>query len=133
MVLECEEEITELKTENAKLLPDAQLGAAVKKADDLLTMTVVAKMVGTSATAMFKLLHEKNVIHKVGSTWVPQAKYQDKGLFDIKIYPQEVDYKGVKVIKNRTHLYVTGKGVEFVLNFWSEHTGAPNLLKPREQ
>lgn len=75
----------------------------------LYTVTEIAKELGfPSAIELNKLLESKGIQYKVNGTWVPTAKYSNRGFFEIK---QEVHDNGFVFYDRK----ITQEGREFIL------------------
>lgn len=70
--LVAEQQVKELK-------PKADYYDTILKSDKLMTINLIAKNYGMSATKTNKLLHEFGVQYKQGGVWLLYSKYQDKG------------------------------------------------------
>lgn len=92
------------------LEPDALFGRELKDTENLLSFTQVAKPLHMSAVALCKLLHEREVIFKQSGEWMPYAKYQDSGYFEIVAYT--VDVRGESRVYHQ--LKVTARGRAFI-------------------
>lgn len=111
----------ELKDEQLAInAPAVQYAIELMDSDSLLTMTLVAKPLGTSAVTMNRFLHDRGVIHKVSGEWVPYAKYQNTGHF--QIVKRTVEIPERDGVKTRTcgQLKVTAIGSEFIHRLWRE-------------
>lgn len=75
----------------------------------LYTVTEIAKELGfPSAIELNRLLESKGIQYKVNGTWVPTAKYSNRGYFEIK---QEVHENGFVYYDRK----ITQEGREFIL------------------
>lgn len=75
----------------------------------LYTVTEIAKELGfPSAIELNKILESKGIQYKVNGTWVPSAKYSNRGFFEIK---QEVHDNGFVYYDRK----ITQEGREFIL------------------
>jgi prophage antirepressor-like protein len=82
-----------LNNEVRTLAPKAQYFDEVLQSTTTYTMTQVAKELGMSAAALERLLHQKGIIFKQSTTWLPYSKYQ-----------------GMEYHKFRTHRYIKADG-----------------------
>jgi phage antirepressor YoqD-like protein len=82
-----------LNHEVKTLAPKAQYFDEVLQSTTTYTMTQVAKELGMSATALERFLHQKGVIFRQSTSWLPYSKYQDAGYH-----------------KFRTHRYIKADG-----------------------
>ena len=98
--------------------PIAAFGAELMGADNLSSMTQVAKLIHISAVTLNRFLHDQGVIFKVSGEWVPYAKYQDSGHFKIVKFVQEVSGQEGVERKTRSQLKVTGSGMELIHRLW---------------
>jgi anti-repressor protein len=113
--------LADAEEENLKLLPKAQFADDMTNSDTLVNMTMVAKKLGTSAVTLNRFLYMYKVIYMDGSCWVPYAKYQKSGYFDIKTYSQKMGDE----TKIRYNLKVTQKGYQFIYDLWYKHNPKP--------
>lgn len=79
----------------------------------LISTTIIAKDLGMSAESLNRKLNQLAIIYKQGNTWVPYAKYQDKGFCKSKTFPY-TDHDGKQ--KSAIHFYWTEQGREFIMN-----------------
>jgi prophage antirepressor-like protein len=104
----CMQVIEEQRAEIAELAPDANYARDVLLSDGLLPITVIAKDYGMSGKGLNELLHEWGVQYRCGDSWVPYAKYQDKG------YTQSKTHLVGDGTKSAVHTYWTQKGCRFL-------------------
>lgn len=83
-----------------------------------ITVTVIAKDLGTTAIKLNKLLQNIGVQYKSGKTWVLKSEYQDKGYTDTKTH-KYIDHNDE--VQTAIHTYWTEKGREFIINKWKEY------------
>ena len=110
MALESERKVQQLEKQNARLLPDAQFGKELQDAENLLSMTQVAKPLGISGQRLNRFLHDEGVIFKQSGEWMPYAKYQDSGYFSIVAFTTEVEGES----RAYHQLKVTAQGRAFI-------------------
>lgn len=96
-----------------ELKPKADYCDNVLVSDELLTSTQIAKEFGMSAFRFNQLMNELGVIYKQGKTWVPYAKYADKGLVK--------NYTIIKSGNSITYMKWTQKGRNFVHKLLEEN------------
>jgi len=77
----------------------------VLQSESLISTNVIAKDLGMSAVSLNRLLHQKQIIYKSGSTWVLYHRYQNR------------DYT-----KTKTHTYTDQQGnlKTAVTTYWTE-------------
>lgn len=82
------------------------------------TASEIAKEVGLpSAIKLNQILKEKGIQYYRNGTWLPAAKYSDKGYYEIK---QEMLDNGIVVYNSR----ITQKGRDFILGLFEVAKGA---------
>ncbi|MFY0147843.1 Rha family transcriptional regulator [Bacillus cytotoxicus] len=87
LAADLEEEKQQLLIENQEMKPKAQYFDIVLDSTSTYTVTQIANELGiSSAKALNKILHEKNVQRRVGGQWVLYAKHQGKGYIDTKTF-----------------------------------------------
>lgn len=87
LAADLEEEKQQLLIENHEMKPKAQYFDIVLDSTSTYTATQIANELGiSSAKALNKLLHEKEVQRRVGGQWVLYAKHQGKGYIDTKTF-----------------------------------------------
>ncbi len=87
LAADLEEEKQQLLIENREMKPKAQYFDIVLDSTSTYTATQIANELGiSSAKALNKILHEKEVQRRVGGQWVLYAKHQGKGYVDTQTY-----------------------------------------------
>lgn len=116
-----------LESENAREEAEKQLALQAPmvnyykdalNSDGLIPTTIVAKDLQITAQALHLKLKDRKVLYRTRSgTWVPTAKYQDKGYFQTKTYPIKRK-DGTPTNKNSVTTYFTESGREFAITMF---------------
>jgi anti-repressor protein len=93
--------------------------------NDLISSTVIAKELGTTAILLNRFLHEIGLIYKVNDVWVPYAQFQNYGLTNTKTYVTTDDYGNEKV---HIHTYWSQLGRKFIHRVY-EPSSKPKPVK----
>lgn len=101
-----EEKVKPLENEIEELEPKAEKYTTIYNSDNLYKTTDVAKDLGMSATKLNKILNEKGIIFKKGTTWYFYSKYED-------MVPEYADYI---INEYGQQLRWTNKGREWIIN-----------------
>ena len=80
--------------------------------EELLTITEIAKSLGTTGTELNQVLHELGVQYKSGSAWFLYTMYDRCGYTKTVMYEHETE-RGARV---RPHTRWTAKGYHFILD-----------------
>lgn len=91
-----------------ELQPKADYYDSILKNKSLMTISIIAKNYGMSATKMNNLLHELGVQYRQGKAWLLYRKHQDKGYTHTEMIP----VKGSDTLKPSTKW--TQKGHIFI-------------------
>ena len=106
------------------LEPKAEHADRILGSSSLQTATEVAKQLEISASRLNKFLHKENVIYKVGGSWVPYAKYEDKKLCTLTTFAY-TDSRGQ--VATRNNLKWNEKGRMFIHQLWTKKHASKNL------
>ena len=101
-----EEKVKPLENEIEELEPKAEKYTTIYNSDNLYKTTDVAKDLGMSATKLNKILNEKGIIFKKGTTWYFYSKYED-------MVPEYADYI---INEYGQQSRWTNKGREWIIN-----------------
>lgn len=130
--IEEEKERQKLKTDKLvltqqvnELQPKASYYDLILQNKSLLSISVIAKDYGMSATAMNKKLHELGVQYKQGKVWLLYAKYQDKGYAQTTTHAIDSD-------RSKPHLKWTQKGRKFIYDLLKSEGILPMIERDQE-
>ncbi|WP_064614330.1 phage antirepressor KilAC domain-containing protein [Streptobacillus moniliformis] len=130
-VQELENKVENLTLDNAvkgqqiqELKPKATYYDLVLQCTSLLSVSVIAKDYGMSATALNDKLHELGIQYKLSGVWLLYAKYQDKGYTGTKTHTY-VDNKGKT--QGTPHTYWTQKGRLFIYELLKKEGILPTI------
>ena len=109
LIIAAEEEIEKLK-------PKAEYYEKVIASNSTFPVTIIAKELGLSATALNRELNKRGIIYKVNNVWVLGYKYQNMGYTKISTFTYTNDGES----KTAHHLVWTEAGREFIHKLMSK-------------
>lgn len=130
MLIQAGSKIMELNEQVEAMTPLYQFGTELKSADNLFTVTEVAKELGASAQCLNGFLHDKKIVYKHRGCWVPYASYDSSGFFK-KVNTTIVKTDSGESFQKHS-LKITAKGQEFIHKLWREHKEKLLSSKPLE-
>lgn len=101
--------VEEQKKEIAELAPKANYCDVVLDAENVVSITQIAKDFGKSASWLNEVLRQHKIQYLVGGTWVLYAQYANKGYTATKTHPY-----GRNRDQAHIHTYWTQKGRKFI-------------------
>ena len=111
--LQIEAQTSELKAS----APKVQYYDATLSSKGLLTVNMIASVLGISAIKLNNLLCEWGIQYRQSGTYFLYGKYRDKGYAVHKPYPYTDSTTGE--IKTKQYLYWTEKGKEMIIKFYN--------------
>ena len=119
LALEQEIKIQEQSQQLAIAEPKAEYFDNVLQSSSAITITIIAKEMGMSASSLNKMMEKDGIICKIGKSdqWFATAKYQDKGY----VCDKTTTYKDSEgKINTKHHTYWTELGRHFIINKYSK-------------
>ena len=116
------------KQQLAELRPKASYYDLVLQCRDLVTISVIAKDYGWSATQMNNWLHQHGIQYKQGNIWLLYQDYAPLGYTSTKTF-SITDGNGTP--HNRTHTYWTQKGRLFIYQLMTSEGNHPLIEQGR--
>jgi phage antirepressor YoqD-like protein len=114
-------------------VPAIDFAETVGDSHSLLTITQVAKRLGTGPVLLNAFLHERGVIYRMNGTWLPYSKIQDrKDLHKLITVTRDVG----GCTRTYQHLKWTEKGAQWIMRLWmkyNEPAGSAALPKKQSQ
>lgn len=108
-----------------ELQPKAEYYDNILKNKSLMTISIIAKNYGMSATKMNNLLHELGVQYRQGKAWLLYRKHQDKGYTHTEMIPVQ----GSENLKPSTKW--TQQGHIFIYQLLKDN-GIPPLIEQKQ-
>ncbi|MGD6876823.1 phage antirepressor KilAC domain-containing protein [Bacillus infantis] len=130
-LVESIEEKEKLESENKIMQPKAIVYDQIASAKNLVGVNKVAKNMDIGEIKLFEFLRATRVFYKEGDYNLPFQRYQNQGLFHVKVQPT-IDNYGVT--RTTYTIKVTGKGELFILDLVNKYGGAKviNKLKVKD-
>ena len=110
------------------MMPKASYYDVVLNCKDLVSMSVIAKDYGWSASRMNKYLHEKGVQFRQGDIWLLYQKYAGKGYTSTKAHTY-LDNSGQHT---KVHTYWSQKGRLFIYDLLKKDGILPQVERGGE-
>ena len=107
----------------SEMAPKVSYYDVVLNCKDLVSMSVIAKDYGWSASRMNKYLHEKGVQFRQGDIWLLYQKYAEKGYTSTKTH----SYLNDDGPHTKVHTYWTQKGRLFIYDLLKEDGMYPQM------
>lgn len=107
----------------SEMAPKVSYYDVVLNCKDLVSMSVIAKDYGWSASRMNKYLHEKDIQFRQGDIWLLYQKYAEKGYTSTKTH----SYLNDDGPHTKVHTYWTQKGRLFIYDLLKEDGIYPQM------
>ncbi|CDB24021.1 phage antirepressor protein putative [Clostridium sp. CAG:557] len=125
----CLENTIAIQTQQiSEMMPKASYYDVVLNCKDLVSMSVIAKDYGWSASRMNKYLHEKGVQFRQGDIWLLYQKYAEKGYTSTKTHTY-LDNSGQHT---KVHTYWSQKGRLFIYDLLKKDGILPQVERGEE-
>ena len=125
----CLENTIAIQTQQiSEMMPKASYYDVVLNCKDLVSMSVIAKDYGWSASRMNKYLHEKGVQFRQGDIWLLYQKYAEKGYTSTKTHTY-LDNSGQHT---KVHTYWSQKGRLFIYDLLKKDGILPQVERGGE-